>query len=74
MNEIDSAIISCYGQYNTPSDQISLNDEKKQEFAALVNAALRAFKIEVAPDTCAERTVYLRKRGFLPRLRRKKPR
>lgn len=70
---LDEAIIKCYADFNTPSDQIAMNSELAARFLQIVKLQLDDGKT-VDEASCVSRLIYLRKRGFLKRLRRKKPR
>lgn len=70
MNVEDQVIVAAYAEFDVPSDQIATDPLKAKHFAKLVNAKLPNGCLAFSPTEVAKRTVYLRKRGFLQRLRR----
>lgn len=65
----DEAIIRCYREFNTTSDNIATDPSLSEQFTELVNACLPVTERFVKQE-CPKRVIYLRKKGSLPRLRK----
>ena len=65
---LDEALISIYGDFDTPTDQFIGNPELAEAFAEALRNRLGDASLDL--QEIMQRLVYLRKRGRLPRLRR----
>ncbi len=65
---LDDALVTLYGEFDTPADQFIGNPDLAESFAAALRGRVSDAGLEL--QEIMQRLVYLRKRGRLPRLRR----